>query len=116
LDDVGVHRVAAILTGVDAATHWAARDLLGSLGARPVAERVVERGKILTAAGVSAGIDMALVLAARIANDVVAQGIQLSIEYDPDPPFDAGSPEKAPPAVVEMVRAGEAAQSTRRHR
>ena len=102
---------AGILDGVDAATHWAARDLLGSLGARAVAERVVERGKILTAAGVSAGIDMALLLASRIAGDEAAQAIQLSIEYDPDPPFNTGSLAKAPSHIVDRVRRAEAAQS-----
>lgn len=103
---------AGILDGVDAATHWAARDLLESLGARPIAERVVERGKIVTAAGVSAGIDMALVLVSRIAGDEVAQAIQLSIEYDPAPPFNTGSLEKAPPHIADLVRSAEAAQST----
>ena len=71
----------------------------------PVAERVVFDGKIVTAAGVSAGIDMALALAAQIAGERVAQAIQLGIEYDPQPPFDAGSPDKAPAEVVEALRA-----------
>jgi transcriptional regulator GlxA family with amidase domain len=75
-----------------------------------VEERVVEDGKVITAAGVSAGIDMALRLAARIAGDDVAQAIQLGIEYDPDPPFDSGSPSKAPPELVELVRAVDRAQ------
>jgi len=70
----------------------------------PVAERVVFDGKLVTAAGVSAGIDMALTLAARIAGDQVAQAIQLGIEYDPQPPFDAGSPAKAPVDVVALLR------------
>ncbi len=61
-------------------------------------------GKIVTAAGVSAGIDMALTLAAEIAGPEVAQAIQLGIEYDPEPPFDSGSPEKAPAAIVEFAR------------
>ena len=69
---------------------------------------MVEQGKIITAAGVSSGIDMALTLAARIAGDDVAQAIQLGIEYDPQPPFDAGSPEKAPAEVVAMCRNVEA--------
>jgi putative intracellular protease/amidase len=94
---------AGILDGVDATTHWASRDALASLGARPVEERVVVRDRIVTAAGVSAGIDMALVLAERIAGPEVAQAIQLGIEYDPDPPHDAGSPDKAPPAIVELT-------------
>lgn len=95
---------AGILGGVEATTHWAAMDRLGSLGARPVRRRVAESGKILTAAGVSAGIDMALVLASRIAGDDVARAIQLGIEYDPQPPFDAGSPDKAPAELVTMLR------------
>jgi transcriptional regulator GlxA family with amidase domain len=65
---------------------------------------VVERGKVITAAGVSAGIDMALTLVARIAGDDPAQMIQLSIEYDPKPPFEAGSPDKAPKRIVELVK------------
>jgi transcriptional regulator GlxA family with amidase domain len=96
---------AGILDGLDATSHWMALDDLARWGATPTLERVVERGKIITAAGVSSGIDMALLLAARLAGDEVAQGIQLGIEYDPQPPFDAGSPLKAPPAVVEAVRA-----------
>ncbi len=94
---------AGVLDAVDATTHWLAHDELRELGANPVEERVVERGKIITAAGVSAGIDMALLLAARLANDQVSQAIQLGIEYDPDPPFDAGSPAKAPAEIVELV-------------
>ena len=66
--------------------------------------RVVEQGKVVTAAGVSSGIDMGLVLAAKIAGPEVAQAIQLGIEYDPQPPFDAGSPDKAPRRIVELVR------------
>jgi putative intracellular protease/amidase len=95
---------AGILDGVDAATHWAARDALAELGANPVAERVVERGKVVTAAGVSSGIDMALTLVERINGAPAAQAIQLAIEYDPDPPHDTGSLEKAPPELAEMVR------------
>jgi putative intracellular protease/amidase len=94
---------AGVLDGVDATTHWLAMDLLAELGARPVPERVVERGKIMTAAGVSAGIDMALLLAARIAGEDVAKAIQLGIEYDPQPPFTAGSPASAPPETVALV-------------
>ena len=95
---------AGLLSDVRATSHWLAIDELGRLGAEPVSERVVFDGKIVTASGVSAGIDMALALAARIAGDQVAQAIQLSIEYDPSPPFDAGSPEKAPSEIVELVR------------
>lgn len=94
---------AGVLDGVDATSHWAAREALTGFGAVPSAERVVERGKVITAAGVSAGIDMALTLAARIAGERVAQGIQLGIEYDPEPPFDTGSPEKAPQELLELV-------------
>jgi putative intracellular protease/amidase len=94
---------AGVLDGVDATTHWLAVDLLAELGARPAPERVVERGKIMTAAGVSAGIDMALLLAARIAGEDVAKAIQLGIEYDPQPPFTAGSPTSAPPETVALV-------------
>ena len=106
---------AGVLDGVEAATHWAARDSLAELGAVPVAERVVERGKVMTAAGVSAGIDMALTLADRIAGETVAQAIQLGIEYDPDPPHDTGSLEKASPGLVELVRAGLLEEDRRAH-
>ncbi len=95
--------LAGVLDGVEATTHWARRDRLRELGATPIAERVVRRGKIVTAAGVSAGIDMGLTLAAEIAGEDFAQAIQLGIEYDPQPPFDAGSPERAPAQVVEML-------------
>ena len=103
---------AGILDGKRATTHWAFLDRLSEFGAEPVAERVVEDGKVITAAGVSAGIDMALTLAARIAGDEVAQAIQLGIEYDPDPPFDAGSPSKASSEVIGMVRGAERGQSS----
>jgi putative intracellular protease/amidase len=95
---------AGLLEGRRATSHWLALDELRRLGAEPVSERVVFDQKIVTAAGVSAGIDMALALAARIAGDEVAQAIQLGIEYDPQPPFDAGSPAKAPEAIVELLR------------
>jgi transcriptional regulator GlxA family with amidase domain len=103
---------AGILDGKRATTHWAFLDRLSEFGAEPVAERVVEDGKVITAAGVSAGIDMALTLVARIASDEVAQAIQLGIEYDPDPPFDSGSPAKASSKVIEMVRGAERGQSS----
>jgi transcriptional regulator GlxA family with amidase domain len=97
---------AGLLDGLEATTHWLALDALSRYGAIPVSRRIVEhrQARIITAAGVSAGIDMALTLAARIAGDELAQGIQLGIEYDPQPPFDSGSPAKAPAAVVELVR------------
>jgi putative intracellular protease/amidase len=95
---------AGILDGKRATTHWAYRERLEAFGAEPVADRVVFDGKVVTAAGVSAGIDMALALAAELADERVAQAIQLGIEYDPDPPFDAGSPEKAPEELVTLIR------------
>jgi transcriptional regulator GlxA family with amidase domain len=95
---------AGLLTGKRATTHWLAMEELARLGADAVAERVVFDGKLVTAAGVSAGIDMALALVARMHGDAVAQAIQLGIEYDPQPPFDAGSPAKAPAEVVEFLR------------
>lgn len=94
---------AGLLDGVPATTHWLARDTLARLGATPVGQRVVQQGNIITAAGVSSGIDMALRLVQMLRGDEAAQAVQLGIEYDPMPPFDAGSPEKAPPAVVEAV-------------
>ncbi len=96
---------AGLLDGRRATSHWLALEQLTRFGAEPTGERVVFDGKYVTAAGVSAGIDMALRLVARIAGDEVAQGVQLGIEYDPQPPFDAGSPEKAPAAVVDFVDA-----------
>jgi transcriptional regulator GlxA family with amidase domain len=95
---------AGLLRGLRATTHWLAYDVLRSLGAEPTSERVVIEGKIITAAGVSAGIDMALRLVAMESGDEVAQSIQLGIEYDPQPPFDAGSPGKAPAEIVERLR------------
>jgi transcriptional regulator GlxA family with amidase domain len=100
---------AGILDGLEATTHWVYLDRLTEAGATPVKRRVVEQGKVITAAGVSAGIDMALTLVAREAGDDVAKAIQLGIEYDPEPPFDAGSPDKAPPQLVELIRSLEAA-------
>ena len=92
---------AGILDGLEATTHWLMLDTLALYGATPVSRRVVEQGKVITASG----IDMALTLVARIAGDELAQAIQLGIEYDPQPPFDAGSTAKAPPEIVELVRA-----------
>ncbi|MEM9606256.1 MAG: DJ-1/PfpI family protein [Actinomycetota bacterium] len=96
---------AGLLDGLDATTHWYAYDQLAGYGASPTEERVVRRGKIITAAGVSAGIDMGLTLTAELAGPEVAQGIQLAIEYDPQPPFDCGAPSKADPGVLEVMRA-----------
>jgi len=95
---------AGLLDGVRATTHWLQYDLLPPYGAIPVAERVVREGKIVTAAGVSAGVDMALMLAGEIAGPEWAHGIQVGIEYDPEPPFNSGSTAKASPEIVELVR------------
>jgi putative intracellular protease/amidase len=94
---------AGLLERKAATTHWASLDRLSDYGAIPTRRRVVEQGKIITAAGVSAGIDMGLTLVARIAGDEYAQGVQLGIEYDPQPPFDAGSLEKAPAPVAAFM-------------
>jgi putative intracellular protease/amidase len=96
---------AGLLAGRRATSHWMALDELAGLGVTPVSDRVVSDGKYVTAAGVSAGIDMALTLAGRVAGDDIAQAIQLMIEYDPQPPYDAGSPDRAPAAVVSRLRA-----------
>lgn len=93
-----------ILSGIEATSHWAALDRLGKWGAQPINKRIVESGKIITAAGVSAGIDMALLLAAKISGEQTAKSLQLGIEYDPEPPFDAGSPEKSDPEIVKSLR------------
>jgi putative intracellular protease/amidase len=103
---------AGLLTGRPATTHWGAVELLESLGARYTDQRVVRDGKIITAAGVSSGIDMALTLAALVAGEDLARAIQLSIEYDPQPPFDSGSVAKAGDATVALVRRVMAARQT----
>ena len=97
---------AGLLAGRRATSHWLALGRLDALGAQATAERVVIDGKYVTAAGVSAGIDMALDLSARIAGAPAAQAIQLMIEYDPQPPFSAGSPGTAPPDLVARLRQG----------
>ena len=95
---------AGVLDGLEATSHWLELEALEGFGARPTERRVVEQGKVITAAGVSSGIDMALLLAARVAGDEFAQSIQLLIEYDPQPPFDSGSTAKAPDEIVERIR------------
>ena len=100
---------AGILQGIRATGHWMWLESLREYGAEPTSERVVEQGKVITAAGVSSGIDMALRLLQLEAGDELAQAVQLSIEYDPQPPLDAGSPEKAPKAIVDAVRAASSA-------
>jgi transcriptional regulator GlxA family with amidase domain len=96
---------AGVLRGRRATTHWLAQDQLPQWGVTPAKERVVFDGKYVTGAGVSAGIDMALNLAGRIAGDTAAQRIQLGIEYDPQPPYHTGSPDKAPSDIVDALRA-----------
>ncbi|SDJ49477.1 DJ-1/PfpI family protein [Streptomyces indicus] len=97
---------AGLLKGRRATSHWLALNHLGSFGAEPTGERVVFDGKYATAAGVSSGIDMALALAGRIAGERTALSLQLLTEYDPQPPYDAGSPDKAPADLVAEFRAG----------
>nr|WP_039940212.1 DJ-1/PfpI family protein [Streptomyces himastatinicus] len=94
---------AGLLRGLPATTFWAGRSYLADLGAEYTPGRFVEAGKIITAAGVSAGIDMGLHLAARLSDEKVAQAMQLAVEYDPDPPFDTGSPEKAGPELQQLA-------------
>jgi transcriptional regulator GlxA family with amidase domain len=96
---------AGILTGRPATTHWGARELLGSLGAVVSHERVVIDGSVITGAGVSAGIDLGLTLSAEIWGEETARAVQLMLEYDPRPPFDSGSPEKADPELLAKVGA-----------
>ncbi|MFE1312983.1 DJ-1/PfpI family protein [Streptomyces sp. NPDC058755] len=96
---------AGLLKGRRATSHWLALDQLSRFGAERTGERVVFDGKYVTAAGVSSGIDMGLALLGRIAGDEHAQAVQLGTEYDPQPPYDAGSPEKAPAHIVELLRA-----------
>ncbi|MFM9850407.1 MAG: DJ-1/PfpI family protein [Hyphomicrobiaceae bacterium] len=97
---------AGLLKGKRAATHWMSRDMLKAFGATPVAQRVVVDGNVITGGGVTAGIDFALTVAAEAFGEDLAKAIQLGIEYDPQPPFAAGSPEGAGPAIVEKARAG----------
>jgi transcriptional regulator GlxA family with amidase domain len=94
---------AGVLDGLPATTHWVAYDHLRSYGAQPTEKRVVIEGKVATAAGVSAGIDLALTLVDRLHGAEVAQAIQLGIEYDPQPPHDTGAPSKAPAEIRDLV-------------
>jgi cyclohexyl-isocyanide hydratase len=93
------------LNGLRATTHFSARALLAKYGATPSEDRVVQEGKIITAAGVSSGIDMALRLAAQLADETTAKALQLMIEYDPQPPYDAGALHKVDAAVLARVQA-----------
>jgi transcriptional regulator GlxA family with amidase domain len=97
---------AGLLRGLTATTHWSCYDLLAAHGAIPTADRVVEHldKRIITAAGVSSGIDMALRLTELLVDKTAAQAAQLMIEYDPQPPFDCGSPAKVTPDVLSRVR------------
>jgi transcriptional regulator GlxA family with amidase domain len=95
---------AGLLAGRRATTHWLAYEELRRLGALPVAQRYVFDGRLVSAGGVSAGIDMSLALAAELAGEQVAKAIQLGIEYDPRPPFQSGSPQQAPEELVELLR------------
>jgi transcriptional regulator GlxA family with amidase domain len=108
VDNLGLHGIDAARrgrhpAGQAATSHWAVRDYLRNFGAEPVAERVVVEGKVITAGGVSAGIDMALALAAREAGEDEARALQLVIEYDPQPPYDSGSLEKAEPETKQRA-------------
>jgi putative intracellular protease/amidase len=96
---------AGVLEGLPATTHWRLVDALASYGATPVRERVVRAGKVVTAAGVSAGIDMALTLTSLLADEATARAIQLAIEYDPQPPFDSGSYANATPELLAALDA-----------
>ena len=106
---------AGLLDGLDATTHWCYTDVLAGFGARPTEQRVVfqDERHIVTGAGVSAGIDLALALAGRLAGDDVARAIQLGIEYDPQPPYDTGAPGKVEQPIRELVRASIAASAAR---
>ena len=105
---------AGLLRGRRAASHWAWRDLLDAFGATPDPARIVRDGNVITGGGVTAGIDFALAVVAELAGPETAQAIQLQIEYAPAPPFDAGSPETAPAAVLARVGERNAAMAARR--
>jgi cyclohexyl-isocyanide hydratase len=95
---------AGLLKGYRSACHWASRDLLAAFGAIPVAERVVRDRNRISGGGVTAGIDFGLTLLAELAGEEVARSVQLGLEYDPQPPFESGSPEKAGVERVKRVR------------
>jgi transcriptional regulator GlxA family with amidase domain len=105
---------AGLLRGKRAATHWAWRELLAPFGAIADRRRVVRDGNVITGGGVTAGIDFALSVVAELTDPETAQAIQLQIEYAPAPPFDAGCPETAPPAILARVRERNAAIAARR--
>ncbi len=95
---------AGLLENKDCTTHWRRKEQLSKYNVTIKNERYVQDGKILTSAGVSAGIDMALYLVSKIAGEQTAKMIQLGIEYDPDPPFNSGSPEKAPEEILNLIK------------
>lgn len=105
---------AGLLRGRRATTHWAFHELLGPLGAIPVRDRVVRDGNLVTGGGITAGIDFALTLASELVGKEEAQAVQLELEYAPEPPFDAGSPDTAPQPIVELVRQRSAGSLARR--
>jgi cyclohexyl-isocyanide hydratase len=105
---------AGLLKGKRAATHWMSREMLSAFGATPVAERVAVDGNVITGGGVTAGIDFALTVAAHVCGAEFAKKTQLSMEYDPHPPFDSGSPERADPALVAQARADAAKRQAER--
>lgn len=105
---------AGLLRGRRATTHWASMDLLPYFGARPVGDRVTADGNMVFAAGVTAGIDGALRVAANLRGATAAQAIQLTMAYAPEPPFDSGRPETAPPDVLRAVRLSVAELRVRR--
>jgi len=105
---------AGLLRGKRATTHWMSLDLLRAFGADPVAARVVVDGNLITGGGVTAGIDFGLTVVAEVAGQRAAEAIQLGIEYDPKPPFNAGSPDTADPALVTLVRERGAGRQTER--
>ncbi len=96
---------AGVLKGKRATTHWAYHEALTEIGAIPTKQRVVRDGNIFTGGGVTAGIDFAFTLITEIAGEEFAKGLQLGLEYDPAPPFDAGSPNKATPAALARMTA-----------
>ena len=107
---------AGLLRGKRATTHWASHDLLARYGAIPTEGRVVRDGNVFSGGGVTAGIDFALTLAAELEGEATAQGVQLFLEYAPEPPFDAGRPDTAPAAVLAAVKAKGAAMRAERER
>ena len=105
---------AGLLSGRRATTHWNAHDFLAGFGAIPVKARVVRDGSLITAGGVTSGIDFGLAVIAELLGQEAAETIQLSLEYAPEPPFDAGTPETASPAVLAKARAGMAGSRAER--